>query len=326
MNLAEDVLTTDGFEAIETLILEQKVRVWPARAFYPSSLGHPCDRAMVWNFTRHEVKRPHDATLESIFTEGRLHQPDIYARLEALGFEVIRESDRPTQYKVGGSGAVISGRPDGRISGFRGTRYKPPLILEAKALSDYQWGRIRTVDDIRNADSHWTRSYYAQGIIYGFLENLARGVFVLKNKATGRLKLIPFELDYDYAETLLQRIERLQPMIKEALDPPPIAYDRAVCGGCGFQNQCYPAKAFGEGASVLDDPMLEAALERRDALAVEHAEYARLDAEIKARLKHEGVKFAFVGPFTVEGKVVAKKAYQVAAHEEIHFSITRSSE
>lgn len=322
---AEAAVTTEGFDALARQHLKADIQVWPARAFYPSTLAHPCDRHLVWRFTKWKQQIPHEVELESIFHEGRLHQPDIYRRLEAMGFEVVREQDRPTQYQVGR--AVISGRPDGRLIAFRGTRYpKPGLILEAKSMAGYQWDRTATVDDLRAAESHWTRAYYAQGQLYGFLENAARGVFVLKSKATGMLKLLPYELDYEYAEVLLQRIERLQPLIERGEDPPPIPYDRSVCGGCGFREICYPAKAFGEGASVLDDPLLEAALERRDALAVEHAEYERLDREVKDRLKHEGIKFALCGPFTIEGKVVAKKAYQVAAHEEIHYSIDRQEE
>lgn len=319
---AEAILTTEGFAHRQRDVLEQKIKVFPARAFYPSSLGHPCDRFIVWNFIRWDTKAKHDAVLESIFAEGRFHQPDIYARLEAMGFELVRESDRPVQYQVGGGG-VISGRSDGRVIGFRGIRYKPALVLEAKSMSDYQWGRTDTVEDLREAESPWTRSYYAQGQLYCFNDNLPRGVFVLKNKATGLLKLIPFELDYQYAEDLLKRVERLHPMIVATVDPDPIPYTRSVCGGCGFARRCYPARSYGEGASVLDDPGLEAALARREQLKPTSDEFAKLDRELKDRFKHEGIKFTVVGDYVVEGKLVTKKTYEVPGHEEIHYTITR---
>ena len=300
---AEAAVTAEGFDRLARQHLAADIEVYPARAFYPSAIAHPCDRQIVWRFTRWKEQEPHDEVLESIFQEGRLHQPDIYRRLEAMGFDVVREQDRPTQYKILDGRAVISGRPDGRVVAFRGTRYpKPGLVLEAKSMSDYQWGRIATVEDIRNAGSHWTRSYYAQGQLYGFLENAPRGVFVLKNKATGMLKVVPFELDYTYAEELLQRIERLQPMIERAQDPNPIPYDRSVCGDCGFNRVCYPPKSFGEGSAYLDNPTLVALLERREHLAPGASEYRRVHEDVTETLKHEGVKSAIVGPFQVEGK------------------------
>lgn len=310
---AEAILTAEGFEHRQRDVLEHDIKIFPARAFYPSSLGHPCDRFIVWNFTRWDKKAKHDAVLQSIFSEGRFHQPDIYARLEAMGFELVRESDRPVQYQV--AGAVISGRPDGRVIGFRGIRYKPPLVLEAKSMSDYQWQKTDTVEDLRESESPWTRSYFAQGQLYCFNDNLPRGVFILKNKATGMLKLIPFELDYEYAEALLQRVERLQPMIAAKVDPDPIPFTRSVCGGCGFANQCYPPKSFGEGAAYLDNPALVALLERREQLGPTASEYAHADREAKATLKHEGIKFAIVGPFMVEGKE--------ASDGSVRYTITR---
>jgi len=312
---AEAILTPEGFAHRQRDVLEQQVKVFPARAFYPSSLGHPCDRFIVWNFTRWDTKAKHEATLQSIFDEGRFHQPDIYRRLEALGFELVRESDRPVQYHVGGG--VISGRPDGRITGYRGIKYKPALVLEGKSMSDYQWQATKTVEDLREAESPWTRSYYAQGQLYCFNENLPRGVFVLKNKATGLLKLIPFELDYEYAEALLQRVERLHPMIVAKQDPDPIPFTKSVCGGCGFAKQCYPAKSFGEGAAYLDNPALIALLERRDQLAEGASEHGRVDKAAKEILKHEGIKFAVVGPFVVEGKE--------ASDGSVRYTITRQA-
>lgn len=321
MTDAERVLTPEGFAEIQTAVLQQDISVFPARAFYPSSLGHPCDRFTVFRFTRWQEQARHDSVLQSIFELGRDYQPLIYRRLEKMGFEVIRESDRPVQYRVGS--AVISGRPDGKLRGFRGTRYQPPRILEAKSMSAWQWDRTATVEDLRGAASVWTRSYYAQGQLYAFLEDTPAGVFVLDNKLTGMLKLIPFELDYGYAEALLQRIERLQPMVQQGVDPEPIPYDWRVCGDCGFRKVCYPPRDFGEGAVVLDDPALVEQLEQREALRQGKAGYDELDREIKTRLKREGVKFAIAGPFVIEGRVVSKKEYAVAAHDEIHYEIRR---
>src|SRR4030067_2916519 len=109
-------------------------------------------------------------------------------------------------------------------------------------MSGSEWDRVESVEDLRHAGSHWTRSYYAQGQLYCFLEDAPFGVFVLKSKQTGILKWIPYELDYAYAEGLLQRVERLQPLVDAGVDPDPIAYDHGVCGGGGFRWQCSAAR------------------------------------------------------------------------------------
>jgi hypothetical protein len=318
----EAVLAPEGFDEAQRDALASEISIFPARAFYPSSIGHPCDRFLVWNFTRWQTKARHDVVLQSIFDEGRLHQPSIYVRLEQMGFEVVRESDRPTQYKVGR--AVISGRPDGRVIGFRGTKYKPPLILEAKSMSGYQWEAVSTAKDLLTSPSVWVRSYYAQGHMYALLESLPRILFVLKNKQTGMLKAILDELDYGYAEQILQRVERLHPMVERGIDPDPIPFDLGICGDCGWKGQCYPARSFGDGATVLDDAELIALLERREQLRPSSAEYERLDKAVKDRLKREGVKFAIVGPFIIDGKLIARKEYTVPASESVRYEIKRS--
>lgn len=318
---AERALTPEGFTEALKASLEDEIRIYPARAFYPSSIGHPCDRFLVWNFTRWEQKQRHDWVLQSIFGEGNIHQPSVYARLERMGFDVVREHDRPVQYKVGH--AVISGRPDGKIRGFRGARYAPLRVLEVKSTQGHAFDQLDTIEDIKRAPQHYVRSYADQGYIYGFLENLPQGVIVLKSKATGVLKAIPFDLDFNRAEQLLQRIERLQPMIEQGVDPEPIPYDQGICGRCEFSHLCYPAKSFGEGAAVITDPAFIEDLEARERLKQARSDYEDLDRAIKARLKHEGVESAIAGPFTIEATQRQVKAYSVEARTDTVFNIRR---
>ena len=296
---AEEALTPEGFNRVLTQQLESEISLYPARAWYPSSLGHPCDRFSVWRWTRWKEQERHSPTLQSIFDEGKDHQPSIYRRLQGMGYQVVGEQDRPTQYQV--KGGVISGRSDGRITGFRGTRYKPARILEAKSMSGYQWERVDTAEDLRTATSVWTRSYYAQGQLYCLLEDLPLGVFVLKDKGTGLLKLIPYELDYGYAEAILQRVERLSPMVQAKTDPDPIPFDLNTCGGCGFRRLCYPPRSFGEGTSVISEPLLLEDLARVVELAPGAAEYRELRTSVTDRLKLLGIKEAVAGDVVVEG-------------------------
>lgn len=314
-------LTPTGFAQLETDYLRSEIRVYPARTFHPSSIGNPCDRALVWNFTKSDVKKAHHETLQAIFDLGREWQAMIFRRLDKLGFECVSESDRPVQYKIGR--AIISGRPDGRIIAFRGEKYRPARILEAKSMNSHHWEKISTLDDIRHSPSVFVRSYYEQGILYAFLENVPSGVFVLANKHTGRLKIIPFDLDYEHAERLLQRVERLQPVIDDGIDPEPISYDWSICGRCGFLDICFPARNFGEGTSVIDDPEFVELLDRRAQLRPASKEYDEIDTAVKARLRHEGIADAIAGPFAITGSKRHRKAYAVAENDYVEYRITR---
>lgn len=301
---AAAALTPEGFEVLQLQTLEAQAQVYPMRSWWPSALGHPCDRFLVWRHTKTKLQRKHGPVLESIFHEGRsVHQPDIYARLEALGFKLIRESDRPQQYRIGR--AVLSGKADGRILAFRDERYRPSRLLECKSMSDYQWQKAKTVDDLRYAASPWTRGYYAQGVLSAFLEEVPFGVFVLKNKQTGLLKPIPYELDYAYAESLLKRIERLQPMVEQGVDPEPIDYDELCCGGCGFKSTCFPARDYGAGAKVLEDPTLIEEIEELLELKPAHQDYERRWKALKGRFADAGLTIgdaAIIGGFEIEAK------------------------
>lgn len=319
---ALDALTPEGFEEAQRETLAKEISIWPARAWYPSSIGNPCDRFCVWRFTKHQEQQPHDTTLQSIFDEGNVHQPSVYKRLEAIGYQVVRESDRPRQWTV--KGATISGRIDGKLMGFRGAKFPQPVILEIKTTQDHTWKRLNTIDDVRHADQHYVRAYDAQGQLYCLLEDVEHGVMVLKSKATGLLKLIPFTLDMARAEAIIQRIERLQAFVKDRRDPDPITYDSGICGGCGFNHLCWPAKDYGPGLQVLEDVALVQDFAREYELADAAHEHDRLNKANRAALKKLGTfELASLGPFLIERKEVPVKEFTVKARTDVRFTITK---
>ncbi len=297
--LAEQVVTTEGFETALIEQFEKEIEVFPARAWYPSQVGHPCDRFLVWRFTRWEEQKRHDARLECIFQEGRLHQPAVYERLEKMGFEIVREHDRPVQYALA-NGAVISGRPDGKIRGFRGVRYNPPWVLEIKSTQDYQLQRLRTIDDVRTHSNFRMRGNFDQAQVYCLIDNLPHGILAFKGKGSGWPKILPFDLNFGYAEQILQRVETLQVMVNKKEDPPPIPYDPMICGGCPFEHLCYPPRDMGEGVHVLTDEGLLEDLDTRERTKAARDEYENADKAVKDRLKKLGVKLAVAGSWAIE--------------------------
>ena len=75
--------------------------------------------------------------------------------------------------------------------------------------------------------------------------------------------------------------------------------DAAECRRCSYYGAvCNPPESEA-GAVVLTDPELEALLERREALRPSGLEYARLDQDVKARLR--GVEHGIAGAFAITG-------------------------
>jgi CRISPR/Cas system-associated exonuclease Cas4 (RecB family) len=304
---AQSVLTPEGFAEAEEAWLKSKVNVWPSRAHYLFNAAHPCDRHLVWNWNLWEAKKGHGPTLESIFGEGRIHQEDTYRRLEAMGFKIVREQDRSKQWRVGkNKDVIISGRVDGRVIGYRDRKYDPSWLLEIKSASPYQFDRLNIWQDLLNSEHHYVRNHYLQGQLGMLLENIDHCVEVLKNKLTGRLKIIPFELDFAYVEDAVKRIERLDGMVKRREDPPPIGYDERICGDCGFNFMCWPPRDLGEGAALIEDAAFVEDLVVREALLAELGgkpkQLEELDKDIKLRAKKYVAPggTGIAGPFVVE--------------------------
>lgn len=318
------VLTPENFDAAQAAALKKRISVYPARAFYPSSAGHPCDRYMVWRFLRWQEMEPHGTTLQSIFDEGNLHQPSVYARLEAIGFQIVRESDRPRQWTLR-NGAVISGRVDGRLIGFNGEKWAKPLLLEVKSASPRSFDAVDTYSDILTAREHYVRGYADQSQLYLMLEELEAGVLVMKNKLTGMLKSVPFELDASYAERVVSRIERLHEMVQAKTSPPPIDYEERICGECGFRALCYPPRDLGAGVVPIEGELeLLENIERREELKAAKAEYEAVDKSVKARLKRIGTfEAALLGPYAIERREVPVKGFTVEPRTDIRFDIRR---
>jgi hypothetical protein len=108
---------------------------------------------------------------------------------------------------------------------------------------------------------------------------------LLKNKNTGQLKQIIVELDYEYAEELIQKADRINLHVAQGILPDRMEYDEDICPNCSFFMLCLPHEALQAGASLLDDPELEAMLNRREQLKPFVDEYKEIDKAVKEQIK-----------------------------------------
>lgn len=298
-----NILTPEGFQSALTESFQAEIKRSPVYSNWVSVAGHPCDRYLVWRRTRWEEAKPHDPTLQSIFDEGHHHQQTVCNRLRKVGFE-ITEEDRPFQW--GG----YSGRIDGKLKGYKGEQFVVPYPLEIKSCSPHVFDAIDSEEDIARSKHYYIRSYRHQMTLYLLLDNSECGFYVLKQKVTGWLKLIPATLDWSLANELIPRSELIEKMVSEKADPPPIAYDDGVCGRCGFLALCYPPKDYGEGAEVIADQGFIDMLTRHQELKAAKSEYEALDEAISKRVKNHPLILA--GDYVIEGKEIPRKGFTVA--------------
>ena len=96
----------------------------------------------------------------------------------------------------------------------------------------------------------WIRHYPSQMQIYLLMGEHEYGVFILKNKSTGLLKVIDVYLDYEHAESLLGKAERINAHVENNTLPDPIN-DAEICSNCAFRHICLPD--IGEGLEFIKE-------------------------------------------------------------------------
>ena len=142
-----------------------------------------------------------------------------------------------------------------------------------------------------------------------------KGFFALTNKLTGETKFIEMPFDYEYAESLLQKAER----IYAALDsdtPPEACEDISVCEGCSLAHICGECRRV--PADIDLDEELDALIDRKNELAAAKKEYEQIDKEIKARVGERDK--VITGQYLITRSSFVKKAFTVP--ESVQYRVT----
>ena len=232
----------------------KKIKLWPVNSNRASELGHPCDRYLVYLRTRGMERPLHDIGLQFIFDEGNLHEDAVLRDLREAGIRII-EQQRSFEWKK----YQITGSIDGKIQDDGNI-----IPIEIKSFSQWNWNAINSAEDMFKSKAVYMKKYPAQLTLYLIMDEKETGLFILKNKINGLLKQIPLKLDFAYAETLIQKAERINAHIKAGTLPDRIPYDDNISGNCPFAHICLPDHK--HEATLLDDPELESKLDRRGEL------------------------------------------------------------
>lgn len=269
---------------------QNKIRLRPCHTNRASSLGHVCERKLVFDRTRWQDATPYDVGLQFIFDEGNLQEAQVLRDLADAGWHVI-EQQRDYEWKE----YQITAHLDGKVV------LDKAVTLEIKSMNPYTFTQINSAQDIIHSKKHYLRAYAAQGQIYMLLSNSERMVFIFKNKSTGQLKEIWMDLDYQFAEELIQKAVRINKHVNAGTIPDPIAWNEDICGRCAFAHICLP-EARREALDLTDDPELELKLKRRHELAPLRKEYEEIDDDVKSAVKEKPK--VVVGDFLITGKFI----------------------
>lgn len=272
-------------QRLDTYYQSEDKGLMPCHTNRASSLGDPCERRLVYQRTDWDKAKPWPLHVLKIFREGNNQERVVLRDLLDAGFEVSQ-----MQKAIDYPNLNITGHVDLFI------RWKGQmLLLEIKSMSPFIFDAVNSIQDFKKYS--WTAKYLGQVCLYMLMSNEPIGLFLLKNKSNGEIKLIEFELDYEYAESLLKKAERVNAAVdarlsaRKAIDsaseesalPTRITYKEQECGDCRFKHLCCPDEHY-QGFDFLDIPTLEKSIARALEIKPTQAEYNKIWDEVKANL------------------------------------------
>jgi len=261
----------------------------PAARNQASAIAWPCPSgARYLALLRTVQPEPTTPELQMIFEEGDAQEKVVAAQLVMDGWALI-ESEKPNKVWPD---LQISGRIDREgtvpetVANELGLDPRTRYVVEIKSMAGPSWEKAVSIEAMMAARQPWLRGYAGQLLMYLWLEGRPAGIFVLKNKQTGRLRFLPMHMDnwVGLAADLVERCKQVNAHIAAGTIPEVTGYEDAVCNRCRVRGACLPGER-GMGADVILNEDLEEALHRREELAAAAKEYGERDAFVKSQVK-----------------------------------------
>lgn len=305
------MLTADYIGGKISAFVQSEIKVYPCNNLRASNIGHPCERYLYLLIKHWDEQAPHNEGLQNIFDFGNSVEAYTIQKLRDAGLEVITPTQR--SWKV--ENPLITGREDIRIKDPEDGQLYP---AEIKGLSPTEWERLNSIDDFYTSKRYYVRGYPAQLMVYCWKFEKEKGFFVLTNKLTGQIKIIDVPFDWEKADALLKKGERIYKAL-ETDTPPDSCDDISVCENCGLRHIC--TAAVDRAETEIDDGELEAAIDRKNELAPAYREYQEVGERIKRIVGERETVLA--GPYVVMTKVIDKKGFTVEPRQERRITIKR---
>lgn len=289
---------------------QSKIKVYPCRNLRASNIGHPCERYLYLLITRWEEQKPHDVGLQHIFDLGNTLESHTINNLKEAGYEVIT----PTQWSFQIQNPLITGREDLRIKDENGEL----IPVEVKGISPFEFNKLNTVEDFLHSKKYYIRQYPAQLQIYMYHFNKLYGFFALTNKLTGETKVIRMDFDWNMADELLKKAERIYRAIDDKKEPDAVE-DISMCEGCKLSHICGIHREI-EPDIELDDE-LDELIKQKYELKKYVDRYEELGDSIKNMVGER--EKVITGDYLIQRKTIHKKSYTVSARIEHRLQIQK---
>jgi CRISPR/Cas system-associated exonuclease Cas4 (RecB family) len=289
---------------------QEKIKIYPCRNLRASNIGHPCERYLYLLITRWKEQQPHDIGLQNVFDLGNTLEIHTINNLKEAGYEVIT----PTQWSFQIEKPLITGREDLRIKDENGEL----IPVEVKGISPFEFGKLNTVDDFLRSKKYYIRQYPAQLQTYMYHFNKLYGFFALTNKLTGETKMIRMDFDWDMADNLLKKAERIYKAIEDKKEPDAVE-DISMCEGCKLAHICGVHRGI-EPSVELDDELNNLIVQKYN-LKKYVDQYEEVDSAIKSKVGER--KKVITGDYLVQRKRIYKKSYTVPERTEYRLQIQK---
>ncbi len=285
MNLFPDIVS-DCDNAIS-----KEIKRYACHVNRASAIGDICERKLVYERTHWQEKKLHDAGLEYIFRIGNQLETPVLRLIEDAGFEVTRQQE-PFLYKQNNK-TLLSGHIDGVLVDANNEKY----VLEVKTMHPAIWQSMESVRDFER--HHWTKKYPWQLTMYMFGLEIPQATWILVNKSSGRLKQINYTLDYDFAEKILQRCERINNHVENGTLPDYLQGNPDYCESCPFLGICTPPLERESMQMIVDENLIKDIDEMQE-LEPSSKRYEMLKKSLKEKLADK--KTAYIGTWKYDGK------------------------
>ncbi len=303
---------TSIVERLEAHIAKQ-IRIWPCHTNRASSIGAACLRQLVYCRVAWEQQIPPDVHLQMIFNEGHLQETAFMSLFSDAGFDVFEQQSAHHDKKANLSCHIDAKARDPRGEVLDGKVF----VAEFKSMSPYIFSTIKDVNSFQSRP--WLKKYPAQLQSYMFFEGIEHGLMACKDKSTGAIKEIWFELDIDYMDTILKKCDEINKIVAEYNDAkekacvfegwlPDRVDDLEECKYCPFRLLCRPSIDFTAPLQIEDNPMAEKMIGDHERLKEDGKEYASIHKKLMDMLKQSAkvggydTYNAMIGPWLVNGK------------------------
>ena len=267
-------------------LMESKRKVYPQHTNRISQLDDVCERRLFYRRTAYDKAQSKDNNFMGILETGTILEPLIMRIIGEIG-----EYSTP-QFRIVGQQIItkdslldkyqISGTIDGMLQVKNGDGWKTEAVIDVKTSNPNIFQQLDGYESLGKYS--WTKSYRGQLQLYALANNIDTCCLIFINKANlYDIKIITFPLDMQYAESLLQKADRVNQSIKTKI-PPPQINNSDTCPNCAFFSFCCPELTTGRDLQICDNEELEAILNRLDELKPTTKEFDELEKQRDALL------------------------------------------